>query len=106
MDNLDKYWNRTSNWNLYNTRNNWTANNNSNNWTVTDIKKTYTVLGEKIKLIKNDTTGIIITNINLMGKKYYDELKKQDVEIPSELKTLLDEKIIQLERNYKLNKII
>ena len=69
---------------------------------------TYNVLGENITLdgYKDFNTANIIAIINVLGKPYYDELRKQGISLPDKIDSFLEEKFRILERDRKINSVI
>jgi hypothetical protein len=78
----------------------------SNNYSI--IKTTYHVLGEDIEV---DSYGdphlaVAISTLNVLGKPFYDELKKNNVSLPSEIEEYLEVKFKILERDRKIKEIL
>ena len=68
----------------------------------------YVVLGKKFKMTGNFdyTLANTIALINVLGKPYYDELKKQDAWLPDELEAFLKVEFKVIDRDNKINEII
>jgi len=72
-------------------------------------KKTYHVLGENVDLNASFEDSILIqliSTINVLGKPYYDQLKKNNYNFPQELDDFLVKKFKELERDDKINQVI
>jgi hypothetical protein len=77
--------------------------------TGTSTKKTYYVLGEKVDINQNFEKSLLIqliSTINVLGKPYYDQLKKNNYDFPQELEDFLEKKFKELERDDKINQLI
>jgi len=75
----------------------------------TSTKKTYYVLGEKVDINQNFEKSLLIqliSTINVLGKPYYDQLKKNNYDFPQELEDFLEKKFKELERDDKINQLI
>jgi hypothetical protein len=73
-------------------------------------KITYIVLGVRIELKNyyyvNDQTASMVATLNVLGKPYYDELKKQGTSFPQEIEEFLEIEFKILERNNKIDSVI
>lgn len=71
-------------------------------------KTTYHILGEDLEVEGwvDASVAMIIATINVLGKQYYDELKKQQVSLPKEIEKFLKNKFIVLERDRKIDEVI
>ena len=49
---------------------------------------------------------VMISTLNILGKPYYDELKKNNVSFSNEIEDFLKQKIKILERNTKIDSIL
>lgn len=80
----------------------------SGTFTIQPSTTTYHILGEDIEVegYKDFNVASSIALINVLGKPYYDELKKQDVHFPQEIEDYLEKKFIILERDRKINEVI
>jgi hypothetical protein len=78
------------------------------NMNLTSSKHRYNVLGDSIDIDghTNIDIAIIIANINLNGEKFYRELKKQGVSLPSILEEFLENKFLIINRDEKINTLI
>jgi hypothetical protein len=77
--------------------------------TGTSTKKTYYVLGEKVDINQSFEKSLLIqliSTINVLGKPYYDQLKKNNYDFPQELEDFLEKKFKELERDDKINQLI
>ena len=76
--------------------------------TLSFAKTTYHVLGEDIQVdsYANAELGIAISTLNILGKPFYDELKKNNVTLPSEIEEYLEKKFKILERDRKIKDIL
>ena len=76
--------------------------------TLSFAKTTYHVLGEDIEVdsYANAELGIAISTLNILGKPFYDELKKNNVTLPSEIEEYLEKKFKILERDRKIKDIL
>lgn len=72
-------------------------------------KKTYYVLGENVDINQSFEKSLLIqliSTINVLGKPYYDQLKKNNYNFPQELEDFLVKKFKELERDDKINQLI
>jgi hypothetical protein len=76
--------------------------------TLYSHKAKYIILGEEVEVdgYQDSTTAIIISSINIMGKPFYDDLKKQNVHLPVEIEEFLEQRFIILERDKKIEDIL
>ena len=75
----------------------------------TTIAKTkYHILGEDVEVSGyiDGTTAIMISTLNVLGKPYYDELKKNNVSFTNEIEDFLKQKFKILERDTKIDSIL
>lgn len=69
----------------------------------------YYILGEYIDLSINDFSGTlstILATLNVLGRPFYEELKKQPISLPTELTDLIEKRLIITERERKINSVI
>jgi hypothetical protein len=68
----------------------------------------YHVLGEDIKVegYVDSDVAISISTLNILGKPFYDQLKKNNVYFPKEIEYYLEQKFKILERDRKIENII
>ena len=71
-------------------------------------KTTYHVLGEDIEVddYGDPHLAVAISTLNILGKPFYDELKKNNVTLPSEIEEYLEKKFKILERDRKIKDIL
>ena len=71
-------------------------------------KTTYHVLGEDIEVESygDPHLAVAISTLNVLGKPFYDELKKNNVSLPSEIEEYLEIKFKILERDRKIKEIL
>jgi hypothetical protein len=76
------------------------------NYTVN--KTTYHVLGEDIQVESyiDPNLAVVISTLNVLGKPFYDELKKNNITLPLEIEKYLDRKFLILERDRKINDVL
>ncbi len=75
----------------------------------TTIAKTkYHILGEDVEVSGNidGTTAMMISTLNVLGKPFYDELKKNKVSFSNEIEDFLKEKFKIMERDSKIDSIL
>jgi hypothetical protein len=76
---------------------------------TTSLAKTkYHILGEDIEVSGyiDGTTAMMISTLNVLGKPYYDELKKNNVSFCNEIEDFLKQKFKILERDTKIDFIL
>lgn len=80
----------------------------SGNFTIYTQKAKYNILGEEFEIdgYQDTTITIIISSINIMGKPFYDDLKKQGIHLPEEIDNFLQNKFRILERDNKIDSVI
>ena len=68
----------------------------------------YIVLGEEIELnlYDNGQLSIAIATLNVLGRPFYEQLKKQPIDIPIELVELIEKRLTIIERDTKIDYII
>ena len=71
-------------------------------------KITYHVLGEDIEVegYGDSHLAVAISTLNVLGKPFYDELKKNNLTLPSEIEEYLEIKFKILERDRKIKDIL
>lgn len=90
---------------------------NSNSTTVsaglcgtsfTVSKAKYHILGEDVEVsgYLDGTTAMMLSTLNVLGKPYYDELKKNNVSFSNEIEDFLKQKFKILERDTKIDSIL
>jgi thymidylate synthase len=76
---------------------------------TTSLAKTkYHILGEDVEVSGyiDGTTVMMISTLNVLGKPYYDELKKNNVSFSNEIEDFLKQKFKILERDTKIDSIL
>lgn len=69
-------------------------------------KVKYHVLGKDVEVegpYKDPTTSLYVSLVNIHGKVFYDEVKKQGVDFPKEIDEYLKVNLVSWERDKKLN---
>ena len=68
----------------------------------------YHLLGQDIEVMGHKSIEIatIVSLINVLGKAYYHDIKKQGISLPKEIETFLEENIVSFERDKKISSII
>jgi hypothetical protein len=76
--------------------------------TTTIAKTKYHILGEDVEVSGyiDGTTAMMISTLNILGKPYYDELKKNNVSFSNEIEDFLKQKFKILERDTKIDSIL
>ena len=71
-------------------------------------KVKYYVLGKEIEVegYKDATTALYISLVNIHGKAFYDEVKKQGVDFPKQIDDYLKVNLVSWERNKKLDTLL
>jgi hypothetical protein len=71
-------------------------------------KITYHVLGEDIEVegYGDPHLAVAISTLNVLGKPFYEELKKNNLTLPSEIEEYLEVKFKILERDRKIKEIL
>lgn len=77
-------------------------------FTTTITKSKYHILGEDVEVSGNldGTTAMMISTLNVLGKPFYDELKKNKVSFSNEIEDFLKEKFKIMERDSKIDSIL
>lgn len=77
---------------------------------VTSYTRKFHVLGEDFDLSDNygfdSNLVVIISTLNVLGRPFWEELKKQNVYLPDELKDFIEKRLVILDRDVKINSII
>lgn len=75
---------------------------------TTLAKTKYHILGEDVEVSGyiDGTTAMMISTLNVLGKPYYDELKKNNVSFSNEIEDFLKHKFKILERDNKIDSIL
>jgi len=71
-------------------------------------KTTYHILGEDIEVnaYSDPNLAVVISTLNVLGKPFYDELKKNNITLPTEIEEYLELKFKILERDRKIKDIL
>jgi hypothetical protein len=71
-------------------------------------KTTYHILGEDIEVnaYSDPNLAVVISTLNVLGKPFYDELKKNNITLPLEIEEYLELKFKILERDRKIKDIL
>ena len=77
-------------------------------YTITSPKVKYIILGEEYETDGNTTFEIanMIAILNVLGKPYWIELKKQNVSFGNDMENFIEERFLVLERDRKITEII
>lgn len=76
---------------------------------ISSIKTKYFILGEDFELDLYDNTGylsIMISTLNVLGRPFYEDLKKQPVHLPNELTEAIEKRLTIIERDSKIDSIL
>jgi len=77
---------------------------------VTSYTRKFHVLGEDFELTNNygfdSNLVILISTLNVLQRPFWEELKKQNVYLPDDLKDFIEERLVILDRDIKINSII
>ena len=82
---------------------------NSSTLKIQTPKTTYYILGEEFETdeyFTDSSLALIISSINIMGKPFYDDLKKQGVMLPVDIDEFINERFKIIERDKKIEDII
>jgi len=68
----------------------------------------YHILGEDFENngYLDGTTAVMISTLNVLGKPFYDELKKNNVSFPDDMDKFIQERLKVLDRDKKIDSII
>jgi len=85
-----------------------TSTGTSGTYTITSPKVKYIILGEEFETegYTNLEIATIIATINVLGKPYWIELKKQNVSFGNDMENFIEERFLVLERDRKITEII
>jgi hypothetical protein len=73
------------------------------------ISNRYNILGEEVDLEIGDYNGsfaITIATLNVLGRPFYEELKKQPISLSNEVIEIIERRLIITERERKINSVI
>jgi len=76
--------------------------------TIQSQKTTYVILGEEYETngYPDPTLGMAIATLNVLGKPYWLELKKQNFSFGYDMDAFIEERITVLDRDKKINDIL
>jgi hypothetical protein len=76
--------------------------------TIQQQKTTYVILGEEYETegYPDTSIGIAIATLNVLGKPYWLELKKQQFSFGYDIDAFIEERITVLDRDKKINDIL
>lgn len=89
--------------------NNLVYSSSSGSFVISSPKTTYFILGEEFETEAywtDSSLALIISSINIMGKPFYDDLKKQGVVLPEDIDDFINERFKIIERDKKIEDII
>ena len=68
----------------------------------------YHILGEEFENsgYLDGTTAVMISTLNVLGKPFYDELKKNNVSFPDDMDKFIQQRLKVLDRDKKIDSII
>ena len=71
-------------------------------------KSKYHILGEDFETngYLDGTTVIMISTLNVLGKPFYEELKKNNVSFPNDMDEFIQQRLKVLDRDKKIDSII
>lgn len=76
------------------------------NYSLNKVK--YHILGEDVEVngYSDSNLAIAISTLNVLGKPFYDELKKNNINLPNEIEEYLEVKFKILERDRKIDDVL
>lgn len=76
--------------------------------TIQQPKTTFVILGEELEVegYIDMLTPLVIASLNVLGKPYWLELKKQNIHIDSKIEAFIEERITILDRDKKIDDIL
>lgn len=86
-----------------------TTNSILNTSILNPISNRYNILGEEVDLEITDYNGsfaITIATLNVLGRPFYEELKKQPISLSNEVIEIIERRLIITERERKINSVI
>jgi hypothetical protein len=83
----------------------------SNNYITTGYSFTtskYHILGEEFETsgYLDGTTAVMISTLNVLGRPFYEELKKNNVSFPDDMDKFIQQRLKVLDRDKKIDSII
>lgn len=74
---------------------------------ISPIKNKYFILGEYFELdLYDGYLLIMISTLNVLGRPFYEDLKKQPVYLPNELIEVIEKRLTIIERDSKIDSIL
>lgn len=74
---------------------------------ISSIKNKYFILGEYFELdLYDGYLLIMISTLNVLGRPFYEDLKKQPVYLPNELIEVIEKRLTIIERDSKIDSIL
>ena len=75
---------------------------------ISFAKAKYHILGEDVTVSesKDGTTAMMIATLNVLGRPFYEELRKNDVCFPPDIEEYLQERFRVEDRNDKIENIL
>ena len=72
------------------------------------ISTIYHILGEDFETSNylDGTTAVMISTLNVLGRPFYEELKKNKISFPQEMDEFIQQRLKVLERDMKIESII
>lgn len=88
-----------------------TSNSGNINYVTTGysaISTIYHILGEDFETSNylDGTTAVMISTLNVLGRPFYEELKKNKISFPQEMDEFIQQRLKVLERDMKIESII
>jgi hypothetical protein len=85
-----------------------TLGNYGTSFNTTIAKAKYHILGEDVEIdgYIDGTTAMMIATLNVLGKPYYEELKKNNVSFSNKIEEYLKARFKVLERDTKIDSIL
>jgi hypothetical protein len=71
-------------------------------------KSKYHILGEEFEIdgYSDGTTAVMISTLNVLGKPFYEELKKNNVSFPDDMDKFIQQRLKVIDRDKKIDSII
>lgn len=82
--------------------------NSAGTFNISANKSTYHILDEDFEVEgwHDANLAIIIATINVLGRPFYEQLKKQSVSLPESIDNFIKKRLSVIERDEKIDKII
>lgn len=83
-------------------------NSSSSSFAIHGAKTTYHILGEDVQVqgSKDGTTAMMICTLNVLGRPFYEEMKKNGICFPPDIENHLQLKFSIEERDEKIEEIL